>query len=299
MDQPMTERSRPSTRGIRSLATDGALSAVSSRRLSRWIGKLADAKLPSAVVQQAIHWYIQAYGVNVDEMSQSPDTYDSFDAFFTRTLKEGVHTIDDSPNALVSPADSRILNAGRISDGTLSQIKGRTYRLDELLDSNTEAERFVNGSYITLYLSPKDYHRVHSPASGHITRYRYVPGRLYPVNTLGVNNVDRLFAVNERLITYIETDVGTVAVVMVGASNVGKITVSYDDIVTNASNSQTAYSTEFNHRIPIDRGDELGMFHLGSTVVLVTDNADLQMEELELNQAVRVGNKLFQATESP
>ncbi len=291
----MNDQTRPTN--IRTLATDGALSAVSSRRLSRWIGKLADAKLPPAVVQQAIHWYIQAYGVNVSEMAEPPETYESFDAFFTRTLKPGIHTIDPTPNALVSPADARVLNAGQISDGTLDQIKGRAYRLEELLDSGTEAKRFVNGSYITLYLSPKDYHRVHSPASGHITHYRYVPGRLYPVNNLGVNNVDRLFAVNERLITYLSTDVGAVAVVMVGASNVGKITVSYDDIVTNASNAQTAYSTEFKHRIPIERGDELGMFHLGSTVVLVTENPDLAMVDLELDQAVRMGNLLYQITE--
>jgi len=117
------------------------------------------------------------------------------------------------------------------------------------------------------------------------------------VNHLGVNNVDRLFAVNERLITYLATDVGAVAVVMVGASNVGKITVSYDDIVTNASNAQTAYSAEFKRGIPIERGDELGMFHLGSTVVLVTENPDLNMADLKLDQAVRVGNLLFQTTE--
>ena len=291
----MTNPTRPTN--IRSLATDGALNAVSSRRLSRWIGKLADAKLPQAVVQQAIQWYIQAYGVNVSEMAEPPESYASFDAFFTRILKPGVHNIDSTPNALISPADSRVLNAGRISDGNLDQIKGRAYRLEELLDSSTEAQRFVNGSYITLYLSPKDYHRVHSPASGRITHYRYVPGRLYPVNHLGVNNVDRLFAVNERLITYLNTDVGAVAVVMVGASNVGKITVSYDDIVTNESNAQTAYSTVFKRSIPIERGDELGMFHLGSTVVLVTENPDLNMVDLELDQAVRMGNLLFQTTE--
>jgi len=261
------------------------------------VGKLADSRLPKRVVQQAISWYIQAYGVNVAEMEHPPEAYESFDAFFTRRLQEGVHTINTSPNTLVSPADCKILNSGRIRDGELTQIKGLTYRLDELLDSANDAERFARGSYITLYLSPKDYHRVHSPSSGHITHYRYVPGRLYPVNNLGVNNVERLFAVNERLITYLDTDQGPIAVVMVGAANVGKITVCYDDIKTNTSNKQTAYTVEFNRRVPIERGDELGMFHLGSSVVLITANEEMTLNDVHCDAAVRVGEALF--TRSP
>jgi phosphatidylserine decarboxylase len=270
---------------------------VSSRRLSRFVGKLADSRLPKVVVQRAIAWYIQAYGVNVEEMEHPPEAYESFDSFFTRRLRKGVHTIDTSPNTLVSPADSRILNLGRIRDGELTQIKDRTYRLDELLDSTNDAARFARGSYITLYLSPKDYHRVHSPCSGRITHYRYVPGRLYPVNNLGVSHVERLFAINERLITYLDTDHGAVALVMVGAANVGKITVGYDDITTNSSNKQTAYTVEFSHRIPIERGDELGMFHLGSSVVLITANEKMALNDVHCDAPVRVGEALF--TRSP
>jgi len=282
-----------STNPLRNIAKEGALEAVSSRRLSRLVGKLADSRLPKAVVQRAISWYIQAYGVNVSEMEHPPETYESFDAFFTRKLRKGVHTIDMTPETIVSPADSTILNSGRIRDGELTQIKGHTYRLDELLDSTNDSDRFARGSYITLYLSPKDYHRVHSPCTGHITHYRYVPGRLYPVNNIGVNNVERLFAVNERLITYLTTDQGAIALVMVGASNVGRITVGYDDIITNSSNKQTAYTVEFRHRVPIKRGDELGMFHLGSTVVLITANEEMTLNDLSCEQPVRVGEALF------
>lgn len=288
----MTKDAR-STNPFRQMAKEGALEAISSRRLSRFVGKLADSRLPKAVVQRAISWYIQAYGVNVEEMEHPPEAYESFDAFFTRRLRKGVHTIDMSPNTLVSPADSKILNAGRIRDGELTQIKGRTYRLDELLDSTNDAARFARGSYITLYLGPKDYHRVHSPCTGHITHYRYVPGRLYPVNNLGVNHVERLFAVNERLITYLDADEGAIALVMVGAANVGKITVGYDDITTNSSDKQTAYTVEFNRRTPIERGDELGMFHLGSTVVLITANEEMSLKDVHSDASVRVGEPLF------
>jgi phosphatidylserine decarboxylase len=141
-------------------------------------------------------------------------------------------------------------------------------------------------------LSPKDYHRIHCPVSGRITGFRYVPGRLYPVNSMGVKNVDRLFAVNERLITYLESDLGAFAVAKVGATNVGMITASYHEIRTN-SGKRTSYDEVFRHKKDIGKGDELGQFHMGSTVILLTENPDLRPIKLSDDQFLRVGEKLF------
>ena len=211
-----------------------------------------------------------------------------------RELRPGIHTISDDPDVVVSPVDGRILNFGSVSDGTIDQIKGRSYRLDELLDSAAEAARFADGFYVTIYLSPRDYHRIHCPETGRITGYRYVPGRLYPVNSMGVGNIERLFAVNERLITYVDSALGKLAVVKVGATNVGKISASYHPIQTNVGR-KTAYDEKFRKPLKIGRGDELGQFHLGSTVVLVVANPALRPEGLELEQMVRVGEPILRS----
>ena len=219
----------------------------------------------------------------------------SFDEFFTRTLRPGIHVIDEDDQVAVSPVDGRILNYGQVSDGHIDQIKGRNYTISELLDSTEMAEKFKDGHYVTLYLSPRDYHRIHSPIEGKVTGFRYVPGRLYPVNQMGVNNVDRLFAVNERLITYINSALGRFAVIKVGATNVGMITASYHSIRTNEG-AKTAFNEQLKHAVPIDKGEELGQFHLGSTVIVLTERDDVIPVDIREDDTMRMGQRLFVRT---
>ncbi|MFT5432607.1 MAG: phosphatidylserine decarboxylase [Myxococcota bacterium] len=285
--------SGPTSSGrLKKAATLGTLEILSEPGFSRFVGRLAQAHFPRPILQAALKAYIAKYNVDVSEARFPLEHYKSFDAFFTRELKEGIHTIADDADIMVSPVDGRILNMGRVAEGSIDQVKGRNYRLDELLDSGADAERFGNGTYVTIYLSPRDYHRIHCPVKGKITGYRYVPGRLYPVNATGVGNVDRLFAVNERLITYVKSALGDVAVVKVGATNVGMITASYHPITTNVGR-RTAYDERFRKSLPIGRGAELGQFHLGSTVVLIVANPKLEGVDLALEQFVRMGQPLL------
>ena len=180
-------------------------------------------------------------------------------------------------------------SAGSLRGGRIEQVKGRTYGLADLLDSSAEATRFTNGSYVTLYLSPRDYHRIHCPVAGRITHFRYVPGRLFPVNAMGLRLVDGLFAVNERLISYLETDLGPFAVVKVGATNVGMITTSYHPVRTNQGGTEP-YDERMVPPVELDRGDELAMFHLGSTVVLLAADPDVVPVSFAPDEYVRNGS---------
>ncbi len=285
--------SAPGPGRLRKAATLGALEAISEPRFSRLVGMLAQSdSMPAPVLQAVIKWYIGNYNVDTSEMEHPPEHYTSFDAFFTRRLKAGTHTIDPDPKVAVCPVDGRILSFGRVSDGRIEQVKGRDYRLDELLDSSIHADRFKNGHFVTIYLSPRDYHRIHCPVDGRVTGYRYIPGRLYPVNNTGVTNIDGLFAVNERLISFVESKLGEFAVVKVGATNVGMITASYTDVVTNRG-QRTAFDEELKKKVRVKRGGELGMFHLGSTVVVVNSNPKVALVPMHAEEYKRMGSPLF------
>ena len=271
-----------------------ALEGLSRPGFSRGVGRVAQATLPAPVVQAAIRWYVDFYGVNTDEMERPVESYRSFDEFFTRRLRDGVHRLDPDPQAVVSPVDGRILNFGRVDGGRIDQIKGKSYSTAELLASAEDAALYARGSYVTIYLSPRDYHRIHSPIDGRVKRFTYVPGRLYPVNRTGVTLVDGLFAVNERLITYVESRHGQLAVVKVGATNVGMISVIYHSIRTNTG-VRTLFDQTLRKSYRIHKGDELAMFHLGSTVVLLCENPELTLVPLEADKPVRMGQRLWTA----
>ena len=222
------------TPGLGSAALIAALELLSYPQLSRLGGLIAQAKLPPSVLLPLLRWYIRRFDVDLTEVAEPLESFDTVDAFFTRKLHEGVHVIDPDPDVAICPVDGRALHFGGVADGQIEQVKGRSYRLAELLQSAADAERFADGHFVTMYLSPRDYHRIHCPVDGRIVRYRYVPGRLYPVNRFGVRFIDKLCAVNERLITYVESEtLGEVAVVKVGATNVGMISASYTALRTN------------------------------------------------------------------
>jgi len=181
----------------------------------------------------------------------------------------------------------------------LEQVKGQYYSLDGLLGGDPLAERFRHGIAFNFYLSPPDYHHIHAPLSGRIIKSRYVPGRLWPVNDWALANVPSLFCENERLITFLETDSGLVAVVMVGAFNVGRISTDYDSWLTNSGKRPNELVREYKDPQRIERGARLGSFHMGSSVVLLMEHADLgrlNIPEVTKPRAlgpVRLGNALF------
>jgi len=240
--------------------------------------------------------YTRIYGVRLEDATLPLESFKTFNEFFTRELKPGLRPISDAP--FVSPVDGVASMMGSLSSGVLTQIKGKEYTLSGLLQDPDLAARFKKGSYLTIYLSPRHYHRIHTPVSGEITGYRYIPGRLWPVNDKGLERIDELFVVNERITSVIETEQwGAVAVVKVGATNVGSISLSYNDMVTNQK-GQPARSHDFDSPIPINKGDELGRFNLGSTVVLLVESPRLQWQGFSIGDEVVMGQTLAQPEES-
>lgn len=265
----------------------GAMHLVPTKRLSRAVRRAAQVRSRIAVRR-----FARRYDVAVDEAERPIEDYASLLEFFTRRLKPAARSIDPDPRALISPCDGAFLVGGAIGAGQLCQAKGRTFTLNALLADDDAERRFREGAYFTLYLSPRDYHRVHAPATGRILGYTYLPGSLYPVNAAAVAHVDRLFARNERLITHLETDVfGRVDVVMVGATCVGHIKVAYDSSVATNAGATRIDRRQYGVPIPIERGAELGVFEMGSTVILVVERP-IRAATLSAGQSVRLGQAI-------
>lgn len=269
----------------------GTLGLVPKNALSRFVGAAAHARLPSFVTVPSVRMFARAYGIDMDEAEHPISHYRTIGELFTRRLKPGVHSIDRRPGVAVSPADGHISNSGRIRDGLLIQVKGRDYDVADLLRDREDGARFANGSWVTVYLSPRDYHRVHHPVEGRITSARYVPGHLWPVNRAAVHHVDDLFCVNERVITHVDSPIGPVASIMVGATSVGYMTMSYDDELV-ANRGRPAALKRYDGGIGIARGDEQGIFHLGSTVVVLFADPDVVPESLVEGQPIRMGDAI-------
>ena len=268
-------------------------STVSAPSLSRLTGWLADRRLPSAILGPSIRAYARAYGVDLAEAAEPVGAFRTFNAFFTRGLRDGARPIDSRPGVVTSPSDSRLSHIGAIpADGCIEQVKGETYGLAALLGSPEEAEPFRSGHQATLYLTPGMYHRVHAPVGGRILGWRYVPGRLFPVNPAAVRSVPGLFTRNERVVVFLEAeDLGPVALVLVGAANVGRITLRSATLVTNSG--AAAGRAQPSAPLPVRRGEELGAFNLGSTVVLLVADPALSPADVRPGAQVRVGEALW------
>ncbi len=272
--------------------SDRLLQIISHSGLSRLVGRSADLKLPRPLLRVLLQTYVTALGIDLEETARPLSSFESFDDFFTRALRPGARPIAPGERVATSPVDSRVMNTGVAHDGQLFQVKGSRYSAADLLGDAAEARKFNGGSYITLYLSPADYHRIHAPLDGEIHGFRYVPGRLYPVNELGMKRVPRLFTHNERLTTYLKTALGLVAVVKVGATSVGRITVSYTDTTTNQPGGEP-HALFYARPKRIAKGDELGRFHLGSTVVLLFEPPALAFgSHVRPDRLLRVGQRL-------
>lgn len=259
--------------------------------ISSLVGRATRLPVPAPVHQAAIRLFSQRYGVNLDEAEASIDAYSTFGEFFTRKLKEGSRQFDLGEDVVASPADARVSQVGLVERGTCVQAKGISFPVDKLLQDARRALDFEGGSFVTLYLSPKDYHRFHAPLSGSVVGYHYAPGEFWPVNPASVRKKDALFAINERLVTYLDTPAGACAYVAVGATCVARIHAAYDEIITHQG--QQAKSHVYPRAIGLKKGDELGMFEMGSTVILLFQRGRVKWDErLQPDAPVRLGERI-------
>lgn len=271
-----------------------ALKLLPKNLVSRAFGSVSEVELPPPVQTTVNRVFADMAGIDLTESEQEPDAYPSLNKFFTRKLRSGARPVEtDDPAAAISPVDGVLSNFGPIVDDTLIQAKGREYHLVDLVDSGRERHVFDGGHYATIYLSPRDYHRIHAPTSGSVSHISYIPGHLFPVNPFAVRNIDELFAVNERLISYIDNPkMGRVGVVKVGATCVGRIGVSFHDIETN-HRFRRRRELDLAEPIDVDHGDELGMFNLGSTVIVLIEHPDFVFDEqLAQGQHLKMGQRL-------
>ncbi len=238
--------------------------------------------------------YLSLHAVNMSEaVEENPYAYETLNAFFTRALKPTARTIDNTENTMVCPVDGKVSQAQAIKDGRVFQAKGQDYSLLELVGGIDElAEPFTNSSFATVYLSPRDYHRIHMPIDGKLTDMVYVPGRLFSVAPHTVNTVPRLFARNERLVCKFETDHGPMIMILVGAVNVSAIDTVWAGAVTPPSKNKVIHTTYENVDIHLKKGLEMGRFNLGSTVVLLM-NENVSLDDAIVHgEVVTLGQKL-------
>jgi phosphatidylserine decarboxylase len=267
-----------------------------TRLTSFCIGKFASLELPVWLRRPLFRFYARLTGASLDECACRLEEYQSLQSFFTRELKQGIRTINPP---ICSPVDGTVSAVGLISGGEILQAKGRPYTLGELLLDGSLAARFEEGSYISIYLCPGDYHRVHSPVSGNVELFKHIPGSLLPVGPTLAKYRDRLFSRNERALVILDNpELGCCAVTLVGALNVGSITLKGTDIKTNRSLSEvfdpSAPTIEYvgNGR-SVECGAELGQFQLGSTViVLLSKNYQFDFGVRE-GEKVRMGQSLL------
>lgn len=261
--------------------------------LSRAVGKVARSRVPAPLRLAAMRAFAARYRVDLSECD-SLRTFRTFGEFFARPLRPGLRPIAPGDDVLVSPVDAVISQVGRAVDGRLVQAKGLDYEVAALVADAGLAHLFRGGPFATLYLSPRDYHRIHSPLGGRIRGYRYVPGQLWPVNPASVRGIPGLFTVNERLVTILETPLGACALVAVGATVVGRIRAFYDPSVP-VSNLPRArpVARDYSAPIPVEKGQELGAFEMGSTVILLCQAGRVELRaDLAAGARVRVGEAI-------
>lgn len=269
--------------------------------------------LPQALVSRAVYhvarsearwlkdplvrWFARSYGVDLTEAENpDPSSYPSFNAFFTRALKSGARPIAPGESTIVSPVDGRLTEFGYAESGQLLQAKGFEYALEELIgEGPADAHLFMNGAFATIYLAPHDYHRIHMPVAARLTATRYIPGRRFSVNAATTCGIKNLFCRNERVVCWFETARGPMVLVLVGALNVSSIsTVNRGEIASG----EPRYWLE-NPAVELAKGDEIGRFNLGSTVVLLFAEGSIEWnEDLRSGDTLRLGREIGRLREA-
>lgn len=271
-----------------------ALSVVPKNRVSGWMGAAARTRLPAPLLRAALRWYIWKYGVNLDEAARPLTDYTSLVDFFTRELKAGARPLDADPTTVVSPADGKVYACGVVTDDRIPQSAEQYFSAKELLAGRQDCEGW---SYAVIYLSPRDYHRVHTPLDGRVVRFQYAPGALWPVFPAATRKIPFLFSRNERLTALVDTPLGEMALVMVGAFGVGRMRVVFDPMATNTGGREVVERT-LQPPPELTRGAEIGRFEMGSTVVLLFPPGRVEWT-VGPGDAVRVGERIARPAAGP
>lgn len=305
---------------ISNFAMSALMPVLPKDDLSYWVGRLVHQNLPDPVRIASMEAFVKAYGIDMSEAELPLEAYRSIGDLFTRKLKEDIRPLGAG---IVHPCDAKIAEAGSVSEGKLTQVKGITYTCEELLQNKAAAELFTNGTFATYYLCPTDYHRVHIPLDVSVEEVIHIPGAFWPVNQWSVSNVPKLYAINERVAMIFRTDQGErLALVMVAATNVGAITCSFEPRINSTVRQSGRAITHIRFggdgmrssverqdktilegpAIHLKKGDEAGIFSMGSSVVMLMDQGISQ--RLALNEerfaklrarAVKLGQSLIPA----
>jgi len=260
------------------------LSLAPRKRGARTMGWIARTRASKRMVR----WFVNTYGVDLSEATRSLADYETLEDLFVRKLKPGARPIDAEPHAIVSPVDGKVAFVGITKGGRVEIAPKRFLKVSDLLAEKVSGEHDA----VVLYLSPKDYHRVHVPREGRVTSWKYVPGTLWPVFPAAVRRVKGLFERNERVCVTLDTEQGPLHAVLVGAFGVGRITLDFCDIVTNTGGRSKVQKLDSGPEL--QRGDGLGVFHLGSTVVLVAPPGKWKWS-IQTGDVVRVGKAIGSA----
>jgi phosphatidylserine decarboxylase len=255
---------------MKKMLMDLFIPALPKNDMSHAVGRIVHTVLPGPIGRKTVEIFARYYNINLDEAEHAIELYPSIGALFTRRLKDGVRPLGEGK--VVHPADAMITEAASIKQNALIQAKGRSYSVQGLLGGGPYAENFDGGAFATYYLCPTDYHRVHSPVDGKIIWSNHIPGALWPVNDWSTEKIPNLFNINERIAVVIETeDRKLVALVMVAATNVGNMSMTFDSSISTKirKGDRKPHPKNYEPGIRIRRGDEVGIFHMGSTVVML------------------------------
>ena len=260
--------------------------------LTRSVGLLASAKM-GKVTTFAAKQFAKLYQINLDEMEGDISDYRTFNDFFARPLKYNARPIDGDVAGIVFPADGKISQFGKLEDNFQLQAKGHYFTTEALLADKKDADYFKNGSFMTVYLSPQDYHRVHIPFAGKLLKMTHIPGELFSVNPLYVRNIPELYSRNERVVCLFETEIGKMAVILVGAAIVRSIATVWAGTVAPSKSGEPSVTEYQKQNFKYDKGEEIGRFFMGSTVICLFEKDKIEfVKNLATEQSVKVCTKM-------
>ncbi|WP_413380093.1 phosphatidylserine decarboxylase [Alkalihalobacillus sp. 1P02AB] len=246
-----------------------------SKLQSNMLKKFAQSKMSKFIIPQ----FAKTFQINIAEAAKPIGEYKSLHQFFIRSLADGSRTVEAKEDVIVSPVDGKIATFGVLNEQSEFMVKGQTYSLTDMLGDKREAKRYVGGQFIIFYLSPKDYHRIHSPVAGHIKRQWRLGGRSYPVNEMGLKYGKKPLSHNYRLLTELEVEGKSMVVVKVGAMNINSIELTHD-------------------HTQLKKGEEIGYFSFGSTVILLFKPNFLTFDSIHENQNIKMGEKIAQKSQA-